>query len=222
MARKMNGSDEPSAAVAMAIRSRKGEVSSDKLEQLKIMVREARNLDVRIGNGEELLKTLKTEQARYLTNVIPDMMASLRVPSITIEAEGNMPAYTASNKPFYSAGISSRWDEEKRQDALQYLKDIGHGDLIKQEVSFLFPVGTDLRMIHEFVNKVVKLRIVDKRRRKLEIPIPTVSEGVHAGTLTSWLKRLVESKDALASKLKLDKIGGYVGQKVELKTVKDK
>lgn len=222
MAKKLNGSDAPSAAVAQAIRRTKPEVSSDKLEQLKTLVREARTLEVRIGNGEELLEKLRTERTRYLQNVIPDAMTTLKIPSITIDAEGNEPAYTASNKPFYSAGISSKWDEEKQREGKEYLKEIGHGDLLKQEVTFLFPVGTDLSLVQRFVKEAMKLRIMDKKKRRLEIPYPTIREGVHSGTLTSWLKRLVESRDALVPKLKLEKIGAYIGQKVELKTVKTK
>jgi hypothetical protein len=217
-------SDELPKAVEDAIAAGQvAEVSNKDFNKLKEKVRAARVLQKRIETGEALLKELGKQENEILMNELPDLMNTMRVPSITIDAEGNEPAFTATNKPFYSASLArpKKADQpDPRPEGFEYLISIGHGDLIKQEVSFLFPVGTDPKLIHDFVQKAIKLKVESKRKpvKRLRIPFPSVDTSVHAGTLTAWLRRQVEQEKFVPN---LTKIGGFLGRKVEIKTVEE-
>jgi hypothetical protein len=204
----------PPAAIEEAIESGARPIVRDsELEKLKDVIREARVIEKRIESGEALLKDLKSQDAKLIMDVIPDMMNSLGIPSITLEADGNEPAFTATSNPFYSASLSKprKPDQpDRREEGFAYLEAIGHGDLIKQEVTFLFPAKSNKKNIWTFVKMACKLKAGD-----LEIPFPLVTKSVHAGSLTAWLKRQVEQEGFVPD---LSKIGGFLGRKVEIKT----
>lgn len=203
--------------------------SSDKLDKLKAKAREAMTLEYRMAHGNELLAKLKHEHAQLVTRELPDMMDELEIPSITVEGEGNEPPFTIKNDDFYSAGIAASWDEDKKEQGYKYLEKIGHGDLIKQEVSFFFPSGTEPALIYLFIEAAMKLKVaITPTRRgkkqpviKLEIPQPSVKRSVSGQTLTAQLKRWVEQDKFIPGIKDLEKIGGYIGKKVKLKTVKE-
>lgn len=200
-----------------------GEPSSERLLELKALVKRARALAIRINNGQELLGTLSKENNRLLMDEIPDLMSTLGVPSITVEGEGNEPPFSASKKPFYSAGLPESAGEEDREAGFNYLTSIGHGDLIKHEVSFLFPTNTDPKLIDLFIKAAMRIRVQAAggsrgNKPKLEIPYPTSKRSINTATLTSWLKKQVESGFVP----KLGPIRGFIGQKVVIKTVEEK
>jgi hypothetical protein len=213
----------PSTTLLKAMKKHKPPpVSPEKLVELRELVKRARVLDVRIENGNGLLKTLKAENNKLKMEDIPTLMEGIGIKSLVVEGEGNEPPFSAVNKQFFSAGLPESMDEAKRQEAFDYLTSIGHGDLIKQEVSFLFPINTDQRLIELFILAAQRIKVGATgggkgNKPKLEIPIPTTSRSVHSATLTAWLKRQVQSGFVPA----LDKIGGFVGRKVEIKTVEN-
>lgn len=186
-------------------------------------MKRARALAIRIGNGNELLGTLTKENNRLLMDEIPDLMGTLGVPSITVEGEGNEPPFSASKRPFYSAGLPESIGDEDQEAGFNYLTSIGHGDLIKHEVSFLFPANTDPKLIDLFVKAAMRIRVQAAggsrgNKPKLVVPLPSTKRSINTATLTSWLKKQVESGFVP----KLGPIRGFIGQKVVIKTVEEK
>lgn len=211
-------------------------VPSDKLDELKTLAKRARVLETRIANGNELLGTLRAEANQLLMDQIPQLMDGIGMPSFTVDAEGNEPAFSMIKSPVYSASLSKpkkAGTPDRREEGFAYLEEIGHGDLIKHEVSFLFPINTSQDLIHEFVKLALRLNIAavrktnvgtkkkpvwTQKREKLEVPYPTEERSVNTATLTAWLRSQVEKEQFVPD---LEKIGGYIGRQVKIKNVKD-
>lgn len=220
MTAKMRGAQAPSAAVArrMALEKDVGP-SKDKLEKLKEYARGARDLLLRITRGTALLEELNGEYKTVTMETLPDYMDQIRVPSITIDREivgkdkkGKpiwAPKFEVENKPYYHASIGADWPEEKRADTFEYMREIGHDDLIRTVVSYSFPRGVTMRQIDQFCKLAGKIAIGNGKNR-IEIPSPEIARTIPWASLTSWLKGQVEREHFLP---KLDKIGGYVGKR---------
>lgn len=212
--------------------AKKPEASEDKLEALKKMVRQYRDTRMEVNaimeSAAEKSKVLKEAKEK----TIPEFMERIGVPSITIEAEGNYPAYVAERKPFYSAGIRADWPPEMKEEGFAYVESLGYGELIKTFVTFPFPRELQAAVV-PFLKacKGLKLTAVveepskkpggkPKRVKKtFSLPLPEVERTIHAGTLTKWLREQVEDAGFMP---KLDKIGGFVGTIADVKEVKEK
>ncbi len=152
-------------------------------------------------------------------------MEKIGVPSITIEAEGNYPAFTAERNPFFAANIAADWPPEKRDEAFAYIESLGYGELIKTFVSFAFPrelqpaVSSFLKVIKS-LTLVATVKVGGKKRRlKYKVPTPTIERTIAHGTLTKWLREQVEDEAKMPD---LEKIGGFVGNIADVKPVKEK
>lgn len=210
----------PEIAEAIENTEREKKVPADKLEKLKKLVRQARTLQVEINSLESDADGKRGVLNKLRTQDIPDFMNDIQVPAITVEKEGNMPRFAARRVPFYSANISSKWEEDQKEAAYKYLKKIGHDDLIKNNVSFAFPRGTTQKQLAEFIERAKKIKITTiegrgkkAKKRRLEIPPAEVKKGVNGRTLTRWLKDQVELEGKVPD---LVKIGGTVGSVAEL------
>lgn len=177
-------------------------VSDDKLLQLKEMVSEARGLEADKERYEEQIHEInKRLNALYYTD-LPELMDSTGVPSIVIGAEGNHPAVEAKASNFYRANIAADWEPEKRQEAFNYLDELGSGDLIKTAVTVFFPRDSRRKTL-DFIETVKKLGFA-----------PIVRMEVHHKTLTVWLQEQVEKYHRVPN---VDIIGGVIGRVVKLK-----
>lgn len=221
----------PPEAVRRAMKKGGQEVTPpDRLEELKKLVRNARTLSIMIGEKKAEVAELEGRLAKAKNEVIPTFMDEIRVPSITIDAEGNYPAFECVARPFYRANIAADWEPAKKEEAFAYLESIGEGDLIKTSVTYYF-TREEAAMVKPFLAAVTKLKFTikvvsfigkGKKRRKTEktqkvSPPPAVVEKtVQWNTLTAWLRRKVETSGTIP---KLDKIGGAVGTVADLKPV---
>jgi hypothetical protein len=178
------------------------EPEADKLETLKKYVREARDLDKERTDLSERLDEVSQKLKTLYFETLPMLLDGAGVPSITVEGEGNMPRVTAQAKPYYNANIAASWPDDKRRAAFAYLKKIGHDDLIKTEVNVSFGRGES-----------EKAEQVSEALRKKGLT-PVMKEGVHAQTLTAWMKNQIEKHNTTPD---LEKIGGHVGRIVSLK-----
>jgi hypothetical protein len=219
----------PGPLIEAAIAASPVEPPRDKLEALKKLAKDAMVLRTRIKNGEELLADLRAKNNKMLMETLPEFMNDVGVPSLVVEGRGNEPPFSVINAPFYSASLPKpkrAGDPDRRPEGFAYLESIGHGDLIKFRVSFMFDAKTAPELIRKFVDAATALRVsvVKKKGRKTtvlglgKVPHPDVDKSVNANTLTAWLKRQVEDEEFIP---KLDKIGGFVGNKVEIKTVEE-
>lgn len=197
---------KPNADIAALIAAEETRgMNTNSLSTLKEKVAEARDLEMelvdlqlRVGEVSNRLRVLYGKE-------LPELLDNAQVPSITIEAEGNMPRVEAKVKPFYAANIAAGWDENRRREAFQYLESIGCADLIKTELTLPFN--------REEREKAVSVKEA-LEKKGLDV---SVKEAVHSATLTAWLKEQVEKHHTIPE---LDKIGGTIGRVVTLKGIK--
>jgi len=104
---------------------------SDQVEKLK-------NLEDHILAKEEELKTLKQQADVVSGEVIPTMMLELNISTLKL-ADGS----AVEVKPVYGASISA----EKKEEAFEWLRSNGLGDLIKNEITVSFGRNEDNKAI---------------------------------------------------------------------------
>ena len=88
----------------------------------------------KIEATEEELKKLKDVETTLSEQTIPNLMQKAGVELIKLEG-----GVSVEVKPFYSARIPA----SKSEEAFQWLRDNGHGDLIKNQVSLEFGMKQD-------------------------------------------------------------------------------
>jgi hypothetical protein len=209
-------SDAPSF-LAAAIEARPETESEDKLQKLKDTVAEVRDLVQEKADLEQRLKDANIKIEEMKRKTLPDLMVEAGVPSITIEAEGNNPSFTAEVKPDYYANIPAEWPDEKRKKAFAYLSsdEWNAGDLIKTEI--IIPFAREDRQ--------KALTLAKKLAASAQGYQPTLKESVNFQTLTSWLKEQAEKHKKKPEENKLpdlEKINGRIGVIVNIKPLKGK
>jgi predicted DNA-binding antitoxin AbrB/MazE fold protein len=138
---------------------------SEKVMQLK-------DLEDEIANAEESVKKLK-EQARIISCIeIPQMMETMNIKKLKLK-DGE----SVEVKKIYSASIL----EEKQQEAFEWLRNNGRGDIIKNDITVTFGRGED--------NKAAQYAVL-ARGQGFE-PIQKV--GVNPQTLKATFRECVES-----------------------------
>ena len=105
--------------------------SADQVEKLK-------DLEDSIVAKEEELKQLKQQADAISGEVIPTMMQELNISTLKL-ADGS----AVEVKPVYGASISA----EKKEEAFEWLRSNGLGDLIKNEVTVSFGRNEDNKAI---------------------------------------------------------------------------
>jgi hypothetical protein len=104
---------------------------SDQVEKLK-------DLEDSIVAKEEELKQLKQQADAISGEVIPTMMQELNISTLKL-ADGS----AVEVKPVYGASISA----ERKEEAFEWLRSNGLGDLIKNEVTVSFGRNEDNKAI---------------------------------------------------------------------------
>jgi hypothetical protein len=206
----------PTAAVAAAIKSNTLEVGKDKLDAIQAEARKARDLEFSIQELEEQVKSLKFNLRAIYFDTLPAMMMEARVDKIGIAKEGNYPGYDYKLKKFYKANIAAGWDDDRREEGFTFVIDHGAEDLIKTEVSVLFPKGGS-RLAQKLVAIARKMKVpVKVGKKKLLKPVHVeLSKSIPHGSLSAWLKELVEKRHKVPTADDLEKIGGAIGVVVE-------
>jgi hypothetical protein len=203
----------PSAALLAAIEAAPERVrDAGQFEKLKSEIGIFRDLKFEKNHLEERLKEINKKLEEYKFKNLPELMDNLGVAAQTLEAAGNLPRGEIEVKPYYRANIPADWDPEKRAESFSYLDAIGEGELIKTEVVVSFPREARKKAL-DYMKRVEKAGFA-----------PIVKEAVHHGTLTSWLKFIMESptpfmveRGGKKEKLDLEKIGGTVGRIADFK-----
>ena len=182
--------------------------SETQLQQIRDAVRSVRDLQLEISSAEEAIKEKRVRLNDLERKTLPELFSVAGVKSLTIEAEGNMPAYFAERSPYYRANIAANWPDEKRQAAFDWLEKNGGGDLIKSEIVITLP------------RKSEKLRkTVLATLKKLKLDQVDIGLAVPWASLTSFVKECYEKRKI---KPPLDTLGADVGDIVKLKPQKEK
>ena len=148
------------------------EIKDDSVKELSHMCNDLLKVEGEIGNTEEKLQRLKERQRELSEQAIPDKLAQLGVSDLKLNDGSRISA-----EPFYSARISG----DNLEKAHTWLRDNGHGDIIKNTLTLTFGQGEDA-MAKELVDQLVS-----------QGHIPQEKAAVHPSTLRAFVKEQIES-----------------------------
>lgn len=191
---------------AVAAVARKPEPSEGDIAYLRKRIAHGRELELDINHLADQIAEKTALLTALRTAELPDLFERLGLNGLEISADGNLPGYDAELKPYYSANLPK--DDEARDAALAFLKANKAEDLSKTKVEIQFGRGEG-----------ATLKKMATAMRKLRIPF-VQKTGVHASTLTAWVRERFESGRPLAP-ADLQTIGATVGKVVILKARKE-
>lgn len=167
-------------------------VKDDDLSKVANLVRQQLSLEQMVVELEENLKRAKRNLEEVSGQLLPAALEEYGLSELTM-ADGSK----ISVQTVVSASIS----KERQPDAHDWLRDHGHGDLIKNTVSVTFGRGQD-----EDAKELV-------RRLDASGFDPEQKEAVHPSTLKAFVKEQVEKGREIPS----DTFGIFIGQKTVIK-----
>jgi len=163
----------------------------DSTKTLSDEVIKLRNLEEQIAASEDHTKTLK-EKARELSQgVIPEMMKEMNVTKLKLKDGASIEVTN-----FYSARISA----EKQEEAFNWLRKHGLGDIIKNDVTVTFGRGED--------NKAMAYATLAKGQGYE----PVQKIGVHPQTLKAVVREQTESGQEMPA----DLFNTFVGNQTKI------
>ena len=163
----------------------------DSTKTLSDEVIKLRNLEDQVKASEEHTRTLK-EKARELSQiVIPQMMKEMNITKLKLKDGASI---EVSN--FYSAKIIL----EKQEEAFNWLRSNGLGDIIKNDVTVTFGRGED--------NKAMAYATLAKGQGYE----PVQKIGVHAQTLKAVVRERTESGQEMPA----DLFNTFVGNQTKI------
>ena len=119
-------------------------IGDNSLKEMADLCAEQASLEEEMRQLEEQLKA-KAKAARKLSQeIIPAKMSELGLESLTLKDGSSVKV-----KQLVQASIPVR----HREEAFKWLRDNGHGDLIKNQVSATFGKGED-QSANEFIDKI--------------------------------------------------------------------
>ena len=148
----------------------------------------------KIEATEEELKKLKDVETTLSEQTIPNLMQKAGVELIKLEG-----GVSVEVKPFYSARIPA----SKSEEAFQWLRDNGHGDLIKNQVSLEFGMKQD---------NEAKSIVEELKSKGLPVKQKTT---VHPSTLRGFVREQIQD---LGKDVPADLFGTYVANKTKITT----
>ena len=163
----------------------------DASKTLSEKVIELRNLEDQILTSEEQTKTLK-EKAKQVSNFdIPTMMGEMNISKLKLKDGASVEV-----KPFYGAYITP----DKQEEAFNWLREHGLGDIIKNDVTVTFGMGED--------NKATAYAVLAKGQGYE----PVQKIGVHSQTLKAVVRERTESGQNMPA----DLFNTFVGNQTKL------
>ena len=148
----------------------------------------------KIEATEEELKKLKDVETTLSEQTIPNLMQQAGVELIKLEG-----GVSVEVKPFYSARIPA----SKSEEAFQWLRDNGHGDLIKNQVSLEFGMKQD---------NEAKSIVEELKSKGLPVKQKTT---VHPSSLRGFVREQIQD---LGKDVPADLFGTYVANKTKITT----
>jgi len=186
--------------------------TKDKLEQVRDAVRQLRDLDLEIRELEERTKECNIRKREMMYNTLPHIFMEAAVDSLTLQKEGNLPAYEASLKDDYYTKVTTEWTPQEQEEAFAFLTKRKAADLIKHTIELRFGLKENklftgfMSMLRKY-NKELHARIQEK-------------QSVPAGTLRAYIKEVYERGGEFSDE-ELRILGATVGKVVKLKEVHD-
>ena len=166
-------------------------IGDNSLKEMVDLCAEQASLQEEMRQLEEQLKA-KAQAVRKLSQeIIPAKMSELGLESLTLKDGSSVKV-----KQLVQASIPVRY----REEAFNWLRDNGHGDLIKNQVSATFGKGEDLSA-NDFIDKISSLGYE-----------PTQKVWVEPMTLKAFVREQINE----GSELPMDKFGVFVGAETKI------
>lgn len=168
------------------------EVDNFALTTISSLAKRQLELEQELARLEEDLKT-KKEELRQISQIdLPEAMAEIGMSAFTLDGGAKVTV-----KPFYNCSIP----KERYDEAMSWLRDNGHADLIKNTISVDFGKGEDDRAASF------------KTNLREQGTSYTDKTGVHPQTLRAFVREQVETGQPLP----LDLLGVFIGQQTTIK-----
>ena len=166
-------------------------IGDNSLKEMADLCAEQASLEEEMRQLEEQLKA-KAKAARKLSQeIIPAKMSELGLESLTLKDGSSVKV-----KQLVQASIPVR----HREEAFQWLRDNGHGDLIKNQVSATFGKGED-QSANEFIDNINSLGYEHTQKVWVE---------------PMTLKAFVREQITEGSELPMDTFGVFVGAETKI------
>ena len=144
-------------------------LQDDDLSGLSKLIQKQINLDSEIDNMEETIKEMRRERDILSQETIPTKMQELGINETTMRD---------GSKVTVKEGFHCRIPKAREEEALQYLKQEGLGDIIKNQVATSFGTGED-NMAGDLAGYIQQNYGIT----------PDVKKSVHPSTLKATLKK---------------------------------
>lgn len=171
------------------------DVDESSIKNLSRLVNDLLVTEGEIGNTEERLRKLKDQQKQLSEQAIPDKLAELGVADLRLSDGSRISA-----DPFYSARITAK----NLGLAHDWLRDHGHGDIIKNTLTVSFSQGedADATRLAELLTK--------------EGYLPQTKEAVHPSTLRAFVREMIESGNSSFDVDTQKKFSVYTGKRTKI------
>ena len=169
-------------------------VSEEGTSKLSQLIRQSIDLNKQVKDAEQYLKDLQYKKRTIDEEDIPSLMEEIGVESLTVDG----------NKVTIDKYVSARIPEDRKSEAYGFIRSIGEGDIIKNEVVVGFSMGQD---------NVAGAVVDDLRKQGLD---PAQKTHIHPMTLRTWAKNRIDN----SQEIDFDLFGIYVGNRAKIKGAK--
>jgi hypothetical protein len=159
--------------------------------------KELRDFYLQKTDLENQLKEIGNKITHVERHELIDMFDNAHISSITVDPDGNHPAFIAERTTTYGGKIP----EERRIEALNWFEAAGHGDLVKSVITIQFGMQE-----HEERLRVMKLL------SEHSVQYYT-NESIHHMTLKAFIKHEIKKGHVIP----MDLLGGYMFDEVKIK-----
>lgn len=167
------------------------EIKEEGLSRIANLVRQQLALERRISDLEDELKSTQKQLVDISENQLPTALAEHGMTRLSMDDGSEITV-----NRFYSASIK----EDKKEAAFGWLRDNGHGDLIKNQISISLGRKED-----ELASKIAD----DLRERGFD---PVQKVWVEPMTLKAFVREQVEA----GAPIPTETFGVYIGEKAKI------
>jgi len=181
--------------------------SETESRDLAAMGRELFNVDKWISDLELRLETARERREALVSVELPDYFTKVGQDRMGLPEFG----VDLVLENFVHANIAADWEPERREAAFSWLEDNGHGDMVKVQLTMLFP-KTALELARWVQQALTALKL-PKEYQKQTMPASDILMTVPWNTLTAWAKDQIKQ----GAELPLDTLGVTTGRIVKIK-----
>jgi hypothetical protein len=167
------------------------------LTEVRDKAKELRDAYIEKAEAEDRVKSIQAAINAIEQKELIDLFNRVGIASVTVEAEGNHPAFVAERRTIYGAKIP----DEHRQKALDWFENQGHGDLVKAMVTVTFGM-------QEHDKRLSLLNLLASNGYECRS-----DETIHPQTLKAFVTRELKKGHILP----LDLLGAYFFDMVRIK-----